>query len=64
MESVAKKCYYVEVSDDAISVEGFGYVCDCGLWTSGDDVSHIPVVEDFCRESCKCEEKPLELSCR
>jgi len=40
------KPYYVVVSDDAIFNPDSGMLCDCGHWTFGDDLYHVPIRKD------------------
>jgi len=43
-----KEKWIVEVSKNAIPNEKYGFICDCGNWTFGDDVNHIPLQEFLC----------------
>ena len=36
------KTYIVEVSINAIYCDKYGWICDCGDWTTGNDRNHIP----------------------
>ena len=39
-----KKRYIVEIDiENAVMLKEFGWICDCGLWTFGDDSNHFPL---------------------
>ncbi|MCJ7570320.1 MAG: hypothetical protein MUO82_00360 [Candidatus Thermoplasmatota archaeon] len=38
-----RKKYYVVVNENAVYNSVNGWICDCGHWTSGEDVYHIPI---------------------
>ena len=43
LEQRNKREWLVVCSDDAFPDSRFGFVCDCGRWTWGDDEFHAPV---------------------
>ncbi|UCD13371.1 MAG: hypothetical protein JSW60_07385 [Thermoplasmatales archaeon] len=43
LEKEAGHEWIVKVSDDAFPDSNLGWICDCGNWTFGDDMWHIPV---------------------
>ncbi len=44
---ISSKGWVVVVSDDAIIDPGFGWICDCGCWTMGNDKQHVPIVNQI-----------------
>lgn len=43
LEKEARRKWICKVSDAGFSDSRFGWVCDCGNWTFGDDDSHVPI---------------------
>ena len=43
LEKEAGREWIAKASDDAFPDSKFGWICDCGNWTFGDDMWHIPV---------------------
>ena len=43
MEKKAGRMWVVVVSPEAVIQPAFGWVCDCSIWTFGNDSGHIPV---------------------
>lgn len=35
--------YFVSVARNAVYSVYNGWLCDCGKWTTGDDVFHVPI---------------------
>ena len=41
----------VSVSKDAIVSPEFGWICDCGRWTFGDDEFHVSVLRGIVKKA-------------
>ena len=37
------KKYIVKTSKKSVYLNKYGWICDCGQWTSGEDENHIPL---------------------
>ena len=35
--------YIIKSSKEAVYHFDFGWICDCGNWTKGDDTLHVPI---------------------
>ena len=40
------KRYFINVDKIAVYNSDNGWLCDCGLWTTGDDRYHVPIEKD------------------
>jgi len=43
LEKSTGRKWFVVCIDDAVSDSKWGWICDCGCWTFGDDKFHIPI---------------------
>jgi len=44
------RIWNVSVSKDAVVHPVFGWICDCGRWTFGDDMFHVPVLSQVVKK--------------
>ena len=48
LNKICLKSWVVSVSKDALINSNYGWYCDCGRWTFGDNNYHVPVGKRDC----------------
>ena len=43
LSQLNKRRYIIKSSEEAVYHSEYGWICDCGNWTKGDDTLHVPI---------------------